>query len=185
VAKHIVSVVVIWAMLRAAGEVLVWTPLFPAAGTTEAKDFDEIFRILLIMGIPVFAFVVSVLSYALIAFRSRSPDEHAAPMARGGVVPKVWLAVTASLAILVMVYPGLTGLAKLQSDAGGYGWGSTEAELLIKVEAFQWNWTFEYPEQGIELSGSGRRLSSLTRRGSSSRSPRPTWSIRSGSRRSG
>ncbi|MFN0093263.1 MAG: cytochrome c oxidase subunit II [Dehalococcoidia bacterium] len=157
-AKHIVSTLVLWAILTAIGETLVMAPLFPTVGSKEAEDFDEIFRTLLIMGIPVFAFVISVLVIAMISFRSKTGEDVAAPSARGGVVPKVWLAATAVLAIVVMIHPGLTGLAKLQRVRDGFGWGHGEAELVVRVTAFQWNWEIDYPEQGIVVSGAAKSM---------------------------
>lgn len=159
-AKHIVLTAVLWVVLTAIGEVLVWTPMFPTPGSTEARDFDQIFRTLLIMGIPVFTVVVAILAYAMLAFRAKGdPALAAAPLrGRGGIVPRVWIAVTSLLAVAVIIHPGLTGLAKLQSDKNGFGWGSTESDLLIRVTAFQWNWRFEYPESGVTVAGAGRTL---------------------------
>ena len=159
-AKHIVSTAVLWAVLTAIGEALIWSPIFPTTGSTEAHDFDHIFRTLLIMGIPVFTFVVAILAYAMLEFRTKGePAMNAAALrGRGGIVPKVWLAVTSLLAVAVIIHPGLTGLAKLQGDKNGFGWGSTEFDLLIRVTAFQWSWQFEYPESGVTLAGAGRTL---------------------------
>jgi cytochrome c oxidase subunit 2 len=56
--------------------------------------------------------------------------------------------VTGTLALVVMIYPGLTGLAALQKDHEGYGWGDTDAEIVINVTAFRFGWELEYPENG-------------------------------------
>jgi cytochrome c oxidase subunit 2 len=142
--RHVVSVALLWAVLTAIGEGSVFLDLFPAVGSSEAEDFDRIFRILLIMGTPVFAFVIAVLAYSMVTFRASGPDD-APPAFRGeGKVPKVWLVITGALALTVMIYPGLTGLRKLQSDPNGYGWSDTQPNLFIHVQAFQWGWQFDY-----------------------------------------
>lgn len=151
--RHIISVGLLWAGLTAVGELLVFADLFPTVGSEEAKDFDDIFKFLLVLGIPVFMFVVSMVAYAAFMFRSRTrtPSEDGPPMKGTGWVPRLWLAVTGGLAIFVMIYPGLTGLSELQKDSNGYGWGDTQGDVEIQVTAFQWQWTFTYPD-GTEVS---------------------------------
>jgi cytochrome c oxidase subunit II len=148
--RHIISTAVLWAGLTAIGEALVFLDMFPTLGSTEAKDFDEIFRILLFMGIPVFCFAVAMLIYSFTMFRGQGTPGEAGPAQYGrGAVPRVWLAITGSLAVAVMIFPGLTGLSKLQSTSGGYGWGSTEGEITVKVTGQQFSWTFEFPQYGV------------------------------------
>jgi cytochrome c oxidase subunit 2 len=151
--KHLISVALFWAGLTAVGELLVIADLFPAVGSNEAEDFDNIFRFLLLLGIPVFAFVIAVVGYAAFTWRVRGdrPTEDGPPIRGGGWVPRIWLLVTGSLAVFIMIYPGLTGLAKLQASASGYGWGEEQADLEINVTAFMWQWTFDYPN-GVQVS---------------------------------
>lgn len=151
--KHLISVALLWAGLTAVGELLVFADLFPTVGSHEAEDFDSIFRFLLVLGIPVFTFVIAVVTYAALTWRIRgeAPDGDGPPIRGHGWIPRIWLAVTAGLAIFVMIHPGLTGLAKLQSSATAYGWGKEEADLEINVTAFMWQWTFDYPD-GTQVS---------------------------------
>jgi len=159
VKKHFIAAAFFWAVLTAAGELLVFADLFPTVGSEEAEEFDRIFRILLAMGWPVFAFVVSVVGYSFFQFRSRGDDSEDGPAMYGrGAVPRVWLGITGGLAVLTMIFPGLTGLAELQSDRGGYGWGDTEGELLVKVEGFRYSWAFQYPDLGVEILGANQEL---------------------------
>lgn len=151
--KHLISVALLWAGLTAIGEVLVFADLYPTVGSHEAEEFDSIFRFLLILGIPVFAFVIAVVTYAALTWRIRGeqPEEDGPPIRGSGWVPRIWLAITAGLAIFIMIHPGLTGLAELQSSATAYGWGKEKADLEIDVTAFMWQWTFKYPD-GTEVS---------------------------------
>ncbi len=151
--RHLISVALLWVGLTAVGELLVFADLYPAVGSHEAEDFDSIFRFLLILGIPVFTFVIAVVVYAMLTFRvrDRQPSDDGPPIRGTGWIPRVWLLITGALAIFIMIYPGLTGLAKLQSSATAYGWGPEEADLEINVTAFMWQWTFTYPD-GTEVS---------------------------------
>jgi len=143
--RHIVTVVVLWAVLTAVGELLVFAPLFPTVGAKSAEEFDKIFRILITIGIPVFMFVIAVLSYSFVRFGSRGAPSEDGPAHRGvGLVPKLWLAITGALAIGVMIYPGMTSLAHLQASGSGMGWGDEDAEIEVNVTAYQFAWDLEY-----------------------------------------
>jgi cytochrome c oxidase subunit 2 len=150
--RHVISVVLLWLGLTAIGESLVFLDLFPTVGAAEAKDFDQIFRILLFMGIPVFSFAIAMLAYSMLAFKGTGQPDEAGPTYRGsGAIPKIWLAITGSLAALVMVYPGMTGLADLQFSRDGFGWGKTDAELVVQVTGQQFAWSYEFPQSGVSI----------------------------------
>lgn len=159
--RHLIIAGLLWVVLTAVGELLVVADLYPTVGSHEAQDFDDIFRFLLLLGVPVMTFVFAVLIYAGLQFRIRTavPTEDGPVMRGHGWVPRAWLAVTGSLAIFVMIYPGLTGLAELQQgDKGASGWGDQEAEVVIKATAFKWQWLFEYPD-GTQVSvATGKEL---------------------------
>lgn len=151
--RHVISAAVLWVILTAIGEALAFADLYPTVGSTEADDFDRIFRILIVMGMPVFTFVIAVLFYCVLRFGSFGMPAGDGPAYRGtGPGPKVWLAVTGSLALTVMIFPGLTGLAKLQPDKNGNGWGEPNAELVVRVAGFRWSWTMEYVDAGVTVS---------------------------------
>lgn len=152
---HLISAFALWAVLTAVGEFLASRNLFPTVGSSQAADFDFIFRFLLILAIPVFAMVISVVIYSMRSFRVRGEPTEDGPAFHGtGNFPKVWIVLTGSLTLLIMIYPGLTGLAKLQQDKTGYGWGSTSTNLTLNVTGFQWSWTVNYPEYGITVNAS-------------------------------
>jgi cytochrome c oxidase subunit II len=151
--RHVVSIIVIWLILTAIGEALVFAPgLFPTVGSEEAQDFDDIFRFLLILGVPVFTFVITMIGYSMIQWRQKGEPDEDGPVHRGqGLIPKVWILVTGTLAVFVMIHPGLTGLAKLQAEGTGMGWGDPDAEMTVDVLAFQFSWTFTYVDYGVTV----------------------------------
>ncbi len=155
--RHVIRFLVLWAVLAAVGEVFALQDFYPVVGAKEADDFDGIFRFLLLFGMPVFAFVVAAISYSFFNFRTKgAPAEgDAGPTMRGtGVAPRIWLAITGSLAIFIMIHPGLTGLAKLQSDSGGYGWGDENSGLVINVTGYRYAWQMEYEGTGVTVDNS-------------------------------
>ncbi len=157
--RHIATTFLLWAVITALGELLVIADIFPVVGSPEAEDFDSIFRTLVIVGVPVFAFVVAIVIYSLFGFRAAGVPTSDGPAMKGkGKVPVIWVALTSALAIGVMIFPGLTGLSELQADSNGYGWGDTEADLVIHATAQQYNWFFTYEESEIKLIGSAQPL---------------------------
>ena len=151
--RHLIATGIVWAVLTVIGEALSFLNLYPTVGSSEAADFDRIFRTLLIMGMPVYCFVLAVLFYSFLRFRTRGTPTDDGPSHRGtGTIPKVWVAVTGSLALITMVYPGLVGLSRLQANPTGYGWGPEDAELIVKVTGLQWTWRMEYADTGVTVT---------------------------------
>lgn len=138
-----VLVGLVWAGLTALLEFVTWNVhLLPAGYNAEAGVSDEAFRFLLRLGIPVFAAVVAVLDVAVGRFRVRGrPDGDGPPIRSHRRLSVVWLAVTAGLALSLVVYPGLVGLAEIRGEA--------RADRVVKVEGARWFWTVTYPDAGV------------------------------------
>ncbi|MGE3960388.1 MAG: cytochrome c oxidase subunit II [Dehalococcoidia bacterium] len=112
---------------------------FPTVGAEEAEFSDHAFRLMSYMGAPVLGFVLAALVYSVLRFRSPGePSEDGPPFKGTGMVPRAWLGVTTGLAVLIMIYPGLTGLAELRSDR--------TYDLEVNVTGFRWSWAVQYPE---------------------------------------
>ncbi|MBI4675906.1 MAG: cytochrome c oxidase subunit II [Chloroflexi bacterium] len=140
--RDIINTAILWFVLTFLAELLLPNFPFPIQAAQEAVFSDESFRVLLVLGMPVFTFVVAVLAYSLWKFRARGDTlEEGAPIRGNSWVSGVWLAVTGGLCVLVIVHPGLTGLAKFA--------GNPQAQLVVKVTGKQWAWDVEYPAQGI------------------------------------
>ncbi|MBI2966028.1 MAG: cytochrome c oxidase subunit II [Chloroflexi bacterium] len=143
--RDTITVAALWAVLTVIGEALViGIGLFPAPLAEEAKIVDEAFEHLVILGVPVFTFVVSVLVYAVIRFRRRGAElEDGPPVRTHGKWVAFWFAWTTALTVAVIIHPGVTGLRSLTASHG------EDPDLLVKVTGQRWLWTFEYPEQNV------------------------------------
>lgn len=136
----------LWAALTALGELLVWgASIFPGAYAREADVSDSAFRLLMRLAVPVFTFVVAMLVVGLARFRARgAPPEDGSPRAGNGAVYAAWLGVTSALAVVLIVNPGLVGLADIRGEPG--------ADMVVRVEGAQWFWTISYPDEGVSTT---------------------------------
>lgn len=118
---------------------------FPTAGADAAKTVDHAFRVMTYMAAPIMGLVVAGLVTAIFVHRSRGPAQDGEAIWGTNAVPKVWFGATTALAVVVMVYPGLTGLAELRRDQ--------TADIEVNVTGQRWSWTVQYPAQGVTVSG--------------------------------
>lgn len=134
---------IIFVILTVAGEIWVYrTDFHPFAASREAGIVDGAFDLLMVLSVPVFAFVLAVLGYALARFRVGHGD--ADPVRHDPRFVWGWLFVSGGLAIFSIFNPGFKGIEELRAEP--------EADLVIGVTAEQWNWTFTFPDEGLTLA---------------------------------
>lgn len=137
--------VILWLVLTAIGLFVVSRiDIFPIAAAREAETIDEAFRFLLLLGTPVFTFVVAGLLYSILRFRhSGDQPEDGPPITTNKPVTWIWMLITSALAVFVIFNPGMKGVKELTADQN--------EDLVVRVEAKKWSWTFTYPEQDVVL----------------------------------
>lgn len=141
--RELVAVAALWAGLTALGGLaFALVDPQPSPLSDKGEEISSAFRFLLFAAVPVFALVVAVLLYSLAFHRSKGePQEDGPPFQGRGAIPLAWLAVTSGLTLLIMIYPGLVGIPKI--------FGHQEPDLLVRVEAVQFAWLIEYPQQDV------------------------------------
>jgi len=138
--KHLVTTGLLWVVFTALALLgaVAMNP-FPTVASTEAAFSDHAFRLMTYMGAPIFGLVMAALVYSLLTWRSKSqPTEDGPPIQGTGAIPVIWLVLTTALAVVVMIYPGLTGLAEMRRDQ--------THEMVVKVTGQRWAWSAEYPD---------------------------------------
>lgn len=138
-------VALLWAALTAVGEALFVTwDMFPLKAADRAHIVDDSFRLLVILAIPVVAFVIATLAYAVPRFRRRGePSQDGPPIHSHRGVVASWFAVTTALTIFMIVHPGITGFNELHAAT------HEQVDLVVKVEASQFLWKLTYPDQNV------------------------------------
>lgn len=105
---------------------------------------DDAFRVLMIMSVPVFTFVLAALLYAIPRFRKGGEPAGDGPAIHThGPTVATWFLATTALTLLVIVFPGTTGLLELRHHA------AREPDLVVKVEGTRFFWKMTYPQQGV------------------------------------
>lgn len=147
-----------WGLLTAVGLFLVLRidPL-PIRAAEEAEIIDDAFRLLLLLGTPVFTFVIAGLAYSV--FRFRHPGDtpgEGPPIHTSRPVTWAWFAITSGLAVFIIFNPGLKGLRELRANRN--------ADLVIQVEARKWAWTYRYPQYDLTIEDAQELILPVDRR---------------------
>lgn len=146
-------VFVLWLTLTLIGEVVaVLWDYQPLAAAQEADVVDEAFFVLVVLAVPVVAFVVAAVLYSVLRFGRRKGElEDGPPVRSNGKVLVAWFGVTTALTILVIIYPGTIGLLELRDHS--HGASSSEGGMVVRVEGSRWVWKVTYPKQGVTSYG--------------------------------
>jgi cytochrome c oxidase subunit 2 len=109
----------------------------------QGQDVHQLFVTIMILAAPVFIAVEAALIWCVVRYRKRD-DEPAPQTVGGGRSLGVFFAIPA--VIVAVLFPfGETTLMRIDQ---------TEApQVQIRVEGFQWEWTFLYLQEGIFVSG--------------------------------
>lgn len=145
--KQFLVVVILWIALTVVGEILVIAsapfPL-PSVAAIEGQIVDDAFRILMMLAVPVFAFVVAMLTYSVLRFRRRGePSQDGPAIHSRGPFVAAWMAITTALTIVMIIYPGITGMKALGAQA------DKDVDLVVQVEGSRWSWKITYPEHRV------------------------------------
>ena len=115
--------------------------------TDQADDIDRVWNVFVVIAFGVGALVAALVAIVVIRFRRRG-DTAALPQQVHENIP-IEVGYTA---VPLLIVGGLFALTVVSiwavddSDA--------DADLLVEVTGFQWQWRFGYPEDGVEVTGS-------------------------------
>lgn len=125
-------------------------PLQPVS--EQGQLIFDFYPVIFWIAVAVFVLVEGLLIWIVLRYRRRPTDTELPAQTHGH----------SRLEIIWTLIPALvvTGLFAFTVDTlGKVETANTPGDtpdLVVDVTGFQWQWTFEYPEQGIKLTGSGR-----------------------------
>jgi len=125
-----------------------WIDWFPADAAKQAAPIDTLYDVLMIVSIPIFVLVMTVILYCVWAFRMRPGQEHEdGPPIHGNTrLEVIWTAVPAILLVSLCsyAYAVLTDIEEKHRGA-----------LVVNVRAVQFAWSFGYEgEDGRSVTSS-------------------------------
>jgi cytochrome c oxidase subunit II len=148
VRRHpIIQMVAIGAIASAIGIALaLWINWFPTDAATQAAPIDTLYDVLMIVSIPIFVLVMTVILYCVWAFRMRpgQEDQDGPPIHGNTRLEVIWTAVPAILLVSLCsyAYAVLTDIEEKHRDA-----------VVVNVRAVQFAWSFSYEgEDGRTVS---------------------------------
>ncbi|MFP3854782.1 MAG: cytochrome c oxidase subunit II [Anaerolineales bacterium] len=142
--RDLIYAAVLWLLLTAAGEFAALNiDYFPVGIAQEATIIDDAFLLLMVLGVPVFTFVVVGLLYAVIRFRSEDKAGDGPPIHTNKPLAWGWFVVTSGLAVFVIFNPGIKGMRELLADQ--------QEDLVVEVTGSQWQWDYSYPDYDIAV----------------------------------
>ncbi len=111
---------------------------FPVAASTQAKNTDELYHVLVIASIPIFVLVVTVILYCIWQFRMKPGEElKDGPPIHGNTRLEVfWTALPAMLLLGLVAYSFVVLHENEKKPA---------REIKIGVTGQQFYWSYQYP----------------------------------------
>src|SRR5919199_1190522 len=112
---------------------------FPTGASTQAGPVDTLWDVLLIVSVPIFVLVVTVVLYSVVRFRMRPGEElvDGPPIHGNTRLEIIWTAIPAILLVALCSYAYVV-LTDIEEAKAG--------ETRINVIGQQFAWTFEYPQ---------------------------------------
>lgn len=136
------QMVVVGVIASAIGIALgLWIDWFPAQASTQAKEIDTLWDVLIIASVPVFVLVMVVVGTAIIKFRQRPGEElKDGPPTHGNTrLEVIWTALPAIIIVGLVIYAWQV-LETIDEKPS--------SEMVVVVTGQQFTWTFEYPQPG-------------------------------------
>jgi cytochrome c oxidase subunit II len=129
--------------------------LFPLQPVTEQGQYIfDFYPYIFWIAVAVFVLVEGLLIWIALRYRHRPTDTGLPAQTHGNNVLEIlWTLIPAIIVTALFAFTVDT-LGKVET-ANTPGEGDT-ADVTIDVTGFQWQWTFEYPNQGLKLTGTGR-----------------------------
>jgi cytochrome c oxidase subunit II len=121
----------------------------PTAATAEGRQIGSLYGIFVVIAAGVFILVYALATFAIIRYRVLRRRDAGEPRQIEGndVIEAIWTAIP--LLIVGGLFVGtLAVLSRTEARAA-----SPAAE--IHVRGFRWGWAFDYPNEGVAVSGLG------------------------------
>ena len=140
--KHFIVVTVIIAVVTVALDaVLDASALLPPLASVQGIIIDWLFGLHLKLIVFLFALVIVFMMYSVIVFRRKAGEIGDGMHIHGNTTLEIVWTVVPTIVVVVVGYLGVVTLRDVTA--------SSPDEMVVEVTSTQWNWTFDYPQQGV------------------------------------
>src|SRR5690606_31233711 len=108
----------------------------PEAASTVAGDVDALFYFVYWISVVIFFLVVAVMTYFMIKYRRRTPQDRPSVVHESKVLEATWIIVPLILVLIVFTWGFRVFLQLGVAPPDAYD---------IQVTGHKWSWQFEYP----------------------------------------
>jgi cytochrome c oxidase subunit 2 len=140
--SHLLPLLAIGAIASAGGIVLgLLIDWFPTAASEESGPIDTLWDVLVIVSVPIFVMVQTIVLYSVWRFRMRPGEElkDGPPIHGNTRLEVIWTAVPAIILVALCSYAYVV-LHDIES--------AEASEMKVRVVGEQFTWTFYYPAEG-------------------------------------
>jgi cytochrome c oxidase subunit 2 len=109
----------------------------------------NLYLLTLVIAVIVFVIVEGLLLLITLRFRRKAGDETLPKQTHGSNPLEILWTIIPAVTVTALFIGAFITLNEEEAQAA-------TPNLTIDVTGFQWQWTFEYPDQGLKLTGSGR-----------------------------
>jgi len=123
---------------------------FPVQPVSQGGQYTyDFYPVVFFIAVVVFLLVEGLLIWIVFRYRRKPSDDQLPAQTHGNnVLEIIWTVIPALIVTALFVFTVNT-LGKVQAV-------SANPALTVDVTAFQWQWTFDYPDQGLSFTGTGR-----------------------------
>jgi cytochrome c oxidase subunit 2 len=125
---------------------------FPVTPVTEQAQYVfDFYPVVFWIAVGVFVLVEGLLLWIVFRYRRRATDVDLPAQTHGNNLLEVlWTLIPAAIVTVLFVFTVDT-LGKVERTADS----TVQPDVIVDVTGFQWQWTFDYPEQDLSFTGTG------------------------------
>jgi cytochrome c oxidase subunit 2 len=133
----------------------------PQGVTTMSRDIYSLHMQILIVCVVIAAGVYSAMIYAIVRFR-KSKGATAAKFSHSTTAEIIWTVIPCVI-LIAMAIPAARTLVRLED--------TRDSELTLKITGYQWQWHYDYLDQGVSFFSMLDRESNAARQPDSGQDP--------------
>ena len=117
----------------------------PAPATVQAGRVEGLYNLFLAAAAVVFVVVAGLIGWNIVRYRASADAEMPGQGRTNLLLEVLWWALPTALVIGLFI---VSAIVLNTNDAR-----SANPDLRVRVEAFQWQWRFTYPDSGVTITG--------------------------------